>query len=143
MLQLLALIPGVLSLLTSVNEKWFDAKVKITQAKIGGDTTVATELVKAESAADAQRTTRLQAIAGSRVLVWLVVAFAAPLVIYEWQVIVIDIVWLRGQCGGHGQVPCTDPIRGMVGEWANTIIIAIFGATSGLALGSMYFNRRQ
>lgn len=127
-LALIGAIPGIGSVITFVTGKVFDAKVAITTAKIGGDRDTAVAIVKAGTEAEQQRVAALGVIAGSAVLTLLVVAFAGPLVIFMWKVVVWDIVLGLGT---------TDPIKGQVAEWANTIIYSIFGSGTALAVGRM------
>src|SRR5258705_13891258 len=105
MLAFLGALPVIGSIVTGITSALFDAKVKITQARIGGDRDVAIELVKASTAANEQRNTGLSIFASNKWLMVLLFAFAAPLVIFEWKVIVHDIVL------GWGS---TDPLRGQV-----------------------------
>jgi hypothetical protein len=125
MLALLGLIPGLLGVIERWQKNKYDAEVAITTAKIGGDRDVAVAQIKGQSS-------RFAAVAGSKLLTILVVAFAAPLVIYINKVVVWDIVLGLGT---------TDPIKGQVADWANTIIAFIFGAPTALALGKMFFSR--
>jgi hypothetical protein len=128
LLALLGAIPGIGSIVTFIVGKVFDAKVAITTAKIGGDRDTAVAIINASAVAEHERTAALGVIAGSTILTLLVVAFAGPLVIFMWKVIVWDIVLGLGT---------TDPIRGQVAEWANTIILSIFGSGTVLAAGKM------
>jgi hypothetical protein len=122
---LLGLIPGLLDLVKNWQKNKYDAQVAITTAKVGGDRDVAVAAIQGQS-------TRLAAVAGSKILTLLVVAFAAPLVIYINKVVVWDIVLGLGS---------TDPIKGQVAEWANTIIAFVFGAPTLLVLGRMFSSR--
>jgi hypothetical protein len=130
-LALLGAIPGIGSVVTFVVGKVFDAKVSIATAKIGGDKETAVAIVKASETAEQQRVAALGVIAGSTVLTLLLVAFAAPLVIFVWKVVVWDIVLKLG---------VTDPIKGQVAEWANTIIYSVFGSGTVLATSRMTLN---
>ncbi len=132
-MTLIGLIPGLTSLFTKFAELRYSAQVQITQAKVGGDRDVAVKLVDAAAVRERETTSRLAIIAGSRLLTLLVLSFAAPLLIFEWKVVVWDIVL------GWGT---TDAIRGQVADWANTIIAAIFGTTGAVAIGHMWFNRK-
>lgn len=134
---LLTLIPKLLGVFETWTTKVYDAKVAITTAKIGGDKEVAINLVKAAVASDQARVTALQTFAGSRPLMFIVIAFALPFIIFEWKVVVWDNVL---QYFTHGN---TDPIKGQVADWATTIIGFLFGAATTVALGNMYFNRKQ
>jgi protein-disulfide isomerase len=129
-LGLLGFIPGVLSFAQSITSSIYDAKVRILTAKVGGDRDVAVSLIHA----DAQKSTAwYQAIGTNKYLMFLVVGFALPWMVYEWKVVVYDVVL------GWGS---TDVIGGRVGDWGQTIIISIFGSGTTVALGQMYFNRR-
>jgi len=134
--SLISVIPGVTTLLTTVSEKAFDARVKLTQAKTGADRDVAIEIVRAATKEEELSTTRLQVAAGSKILLFLIVGFALPWIFYEWRVVFYDNVWL----GGAGDTPA---IRGQVGEWGGVIIASLFGSATAVTLGSMWFNRRQ
>jgi len=118
-------LPSLTGLAAQFETAWFNSKVAITQAKVGGDAAVATQIMIAAQQADIQQANKLKTISGSALLTWLVILFAAPLVIFEWKVIVYDIVL------GWGT---TDPIRGEVKDWATTIIASLFGSATVLSL---------
>lgn len=127
-------IPGLSAIITSITSAYFNSKVQLTQARIGGDVTVATALVAAAAHADATNVDRLKVIAGSWILSFLTVGFAVPYMIYEWQCIVYDKLWMDG----HHK---TDPLTGDISAWGTTIIGCLFGAGTVLTAGHMYFNR--
>lgn len=131
MLALLGALPFVGNLITAVVNAFYNAKVSIATAQIGGDRDKAVELVKAAAAAEHERSTALSVIAGNKLLAFLVVAFAAPLVIFEWKVIVVDTVFNAGT---------TFPIKGQVADWANTIIWSIFGSAGFASAASVVAN---
>lgn len=135
-LTLLGLIPGLSTLLQGILNAWFNAKVAITTAKIGGDTAVATEIVRAAAKEGETRVNLLTALASSQILLAIVVGFALPFIIYEWKVVAYDIVWMGGTTS-------TDPIRGNVADWGTTIITCLFGSGTALTLGHMWFNRKD
>ena len=128
----LGAIPGIGSAITFVVGKVYDAKVAIKTAQIGGDVTVATTMVNATVLADQTRIQGLRVIAGSWVLSFLTVGFAVPFMVYEWKVVVYDVVLKLG---------FTDAIHGAVIDWGGTIIACLFGSGTVLAAGHMYFNR--
>lgn len=130
----LGVIPGISSIVSSITTAWFNSKVMITTAKIGGDTAVATALVAAESKDFATNVDRLKVIASSKVLMFLIVGFAFPWIVMEWKVIVWDTIL------GWG---VTAPIRGTIGDWGGLIISCLFGAGTAMHVGGMYFNRKQ
>ncbi len=43
----------------------------------------------------------------------------------------------------YGVYGFTPPIKGNVGDWAGVIICGIFGTGSVMAVGQMFFNRRE
>jgi hypothetical protein len=143
MLALLGAIPIIGQMITGVMTAMFNAKVKITQAKIGGDRDVAVELVKKAQLDRHDDVTALSIFASNPLLSFLLIGFAAPLVIYIWKIIVVDKIL------GPGCLPLhsfcwkgnTDPITGDVADWAKTIIAFLFGSGTTMALGKMWFNR--
>jgi hypothetical protein len=132
---LVAFIPGLSSLVTSITTAFFNAKVQITQAKIGGDRDVAVKLVQAAAQQEHENGAKLATIAGSRLLTVMLIMFAIPIVAFEWKVVIWDIV-LGPLTGGN-----TDPIKGQVADWATTIIAFLFGAPTVMSLGRMWFSR--
>lgn len=132
-LQLIGIIPGLTGLAQSWVNKSYDAKVAITTAKIGGDRDVAVALVKAAAESEHSSVGRLQAIASSKGLMFLIIAFALPWVAYEWKVVVWDNIL---------QLGTTPAIRGNVGEWGGVIIASLFGSGTVLAAARMYFNKQ-
>lgn len=130
----LGLIPGLSTLVTSITNAWFNSKVQITTAKIGGDTAVATQLVIAAQKEYETNVSRLSVLAGSKALMFLILGFALPWMIFEWKVILWDKIL------GWGS---TDPVLGEVGTWGHIIIMCLFGSGTSLAVGNMYFNRKN
>jgi len=132
-MTLIGLIPGLTSLASGIVSTVFNAKVQITQAKIGGDRDVAVKLVQAAAQQEHEDTAKLGIIAGNTLLTVLLVLFAIPLVAFEWKVIVWDKLLSWGS---------TDPITGQVADWANTVIYFLFGAPTVMGLGKMWFARK-
>jgi hypothetical protein len=130
---ILALIPGINTLVTSITTAFFNAKVQITQARIGGDRDVAVKLVQAAAAQDHEDTARLGIIASNKLLTFLLIAMALPLVAFEWKVIVWDKML------GWGSTP---ELSGQVASWAQSIIYFLFGAPTAVAIGKMWFSRK-
>lgn len=129
---LLAAIPGLSSLVGAFTTAYFNAKVRITTARIGGDTTVATQLVKSSSQDYATNADRWKTYAASKWLTLLIFLFAMPWIIMEWKVIVWDTVLDWG---------VTMPVKGEIGSWGHIIIISLFGSGTTLAVGHLYFDR--
>lgn len=131
---ILALIPGLNTLVTSITTSFFNAKVQITQAKIGGNRDVAVKLVQAAAVQDHENTTRLGIIASNKLLTFLLIAMALPLVGFEWKVIVWDKML------GWGATP---ELSGQVASWAQSVIYFLFGAPTAVAIGKMWFGRKD
>jgi hypothetical protein len=134
-MAILALIPGLSTLVSSITSAYFNAKVKLVTARIGGDRDTATKLVQGAAAADHENTTRLGILAGNKVLTLMLIGFATPIMIFEWKVIIWDVVlayWTNGS---------TDAIHGQVADWMTTIISFLFGSATVMGIGRMYFGR--
>lgn len=137
MLAFLAAIPGLRwigDVVNNITTSWFNAKVRMVQARIGGDRDVAVKLVTAASVQAHENTSRLGIIASNKLLTVLLIAFAIPLVGYEWQVIVLNKMLHYGS---------VDPIKGQVSDWANQIIWFLFGSPTVLGIGKMWFSRNK
>lgn len=133
-MTILHLIPGLSTLATGWVTAAYNAKVAITTARIGGDVTMATTMVNAAAVAEGARVRGLQAIAGSKALLFLTLGFALPWVAYEAKVVMWDTML------GWGSTPA---IHGAVGDWATTIITCLFGSNTILATGHLFFNRKD
>lgn len=133
-LALLRLIPVVGGFAEKIASAWFNAKVQITQARIGGDRDVAVALVKQSETTIHENTERLRVIAGNRLLTVLVVGFGGSLLFYYAK----GVVW--DSALGLGSTPA---LRGQLAEWSNQIIYSLFGSTTALALGHMWFANRS
>jgi hypothetical protein len=118
---LLALIPG----LTNVFQWWFKAKADVELAKINGRAQVGSAAVEAAAQEAEGRARTWGVIGANKLLVAVIVAFALPIIIFEWKVVVWDTVLLYGT---------TDPIRGQVADWMNVIIGSVFGSSTVLAV---------
>lgn len=140
-LTLLGLIPGVLNLVSGFQSAYFDAKVRIFMARTGAEKDVAVTAIQAAAQSDHETTSRLAIIASNRVLMGILLALIIPYIAWEWSAIMVDIVWLRGKCGTGFDLPCTDPIKGQLAEWGNTIIASVTGSGTALGVAKMYFNR--
>jgi hypothetical protein len=138
-MALLGLIPGLSSLVSSITTAIFDAKVKITQAKIGGDRDVAVKLVQAAAEQEHENTARLSIIAGNKLLTFLLIAFAMPIVIWFNKIVSWDIVLAPIITGETGM---TDPIKGQALEIVKIVIYFLFGAPTVMGIGKMWFTRK-
>lgn len=151
MLAFFSAIPIIGKIVTGITTAWFNAKVKLVTARVGGDVNVATALVKGAAAADHESTARLGIIASNKILTMMMVGFATPLIIFVWKIVVVDKVIGPGCIGWHPfgweviadhcWIGKTDPITGDVASWASAIIASLFGSGTVLAIGKMYFGR--
>lgn len=140
---ILAFFQAVPALIGGVNNfvsKYYDAKVQITAARIGGDVDVAKALVSGVIAEGSTRVEFLRAVSQSKFLMLLVGGFAVPWIVYQAKVVLWDNIICFWIYGSYGYTP---PITGVVGEWAGLIIGGIFGTGSVMAVGQMFFNRRE
>lgn len=103
--------------------KYFDAKVQMLAARIGGDTEQAKAILSAGVIEGQTRVQGLAVIASSKVLLFLFVGFALPFMLFEWQAIVYDKLWMHG-------LTKTDPITGGLVDWGNAVIYALFGTST-------------
>lgn len=139
----LLLIPGVLSTVEKLQRNWFDAKVRITAARIGGDVERAKAIVSLGTTEIHERNVWLSIIASSPLLTCLIILFASPFAIFIWKVVVVDIVIGPGCVFGACWNGLTDPIRGQVADWGNTIIVSIFGSGTAVTLSKMIMANRS
>lgn len=130
------MIPGISTIVSSITTAYFNSKVMIKTAQIGGDVAVAQQIVRSTVDAEAVRVEGLKVIGSSWVLSFLVVGFALPWIAYEWRVVVWDNVIMVGASS-------TPAIKGQVSDWATTIITCLFGSGTVLTAGHMYFNRKD
>lgn len=127
-------VPALMGGINNFTNKYYDAKVAITTAQIGGDVKVAEQLVSGVVKEGETRVEFLKAVGQSKFLSFLIGGFAAPFMIYIWKVVVWDIVLQWG---------ATDAIRGNVAEWGGLIIASIFGSATVMGAGHLFFNRKK
>lgn len=133
-------IPAIMGGINNFTTKYYDAKVQITTARIGGDVNVAKQLVTGVVTEGQTRVEFLKAVSQSKFLMLLVGGFALPWMAYEWKVVLWDNVLCFHFYGVYGFTP---PVKGVVADWAGLIIGGIFGTGSVIAVGQMFFNRKQ
>lgn len=131
-------IPAITGGITAFSNAYFNAKVQLTAARIGGDVTVVSAMLTAAGMEQQARVAGLSVIASSKTLLFLVVAFAGPWIVYEWKVVAWDNVFAFMIYGVYGSTP---PIKGDVAGWATVIITSLFGSGTAVTIGHMYFNR--
>ena len=130
------MIPGLSNIVTALTAAFFNAKVSLVQARTGADVAVAKALVTAAVTDNQTSVGRLRVIAGSWVLSFLTIGFALPYMIYVWQCIVYDTVWMHG-------LTRTNPLGNDMSAWGATIIACLFGSGTVLTAGHMYFSRNK
>lgn len=131
-----ALVHGVEAFTTA----YYDAKVKITTARIGGDVDVAKQMVTGIVAEGQTRVEFLKVVSQSKFLMFIVGGFALPWIVYEWKVVLWDNMLHFTLYGVYGFTPT---IKGLVADWAGLILGGIFGTGGVMAIGQMYFNRKE
>jgi hypothetical protein len=133
-------IPVITGGINNFVSKYYDAKVQITTARIGGDVSVAKQMVSGVVAEGQTRVEFLKTVSQSKFLMVLVGGFAAPWIAYEWKVVLWDNMLCLAIYGVTGFTPT---IHGLVADWAGVILAGIFGTGSVMAVGQMFFNRKE
>lgn len=133
-------IPAITGGINNFVSKYYDAKVQITTARIGGDVDIAKALVSGVVAEGGVRVEFLKTVSQSKFLMILVGGFALPWIAYEWKVVLWDNMLCLAVYGVTGFTPT---IKGLVADWAGVILAGIFGTGSVMAVGQMFFNRKQ
>ena len=131
-------IPAITGGITAFTTAYYDAKV--VTARVGGDVSVAKQLVTGVVAEGQVRVEFLRVVSQSKFLMFLVGGFAFPWMFYQAKVVMWDKIICKWVLGVYGFTP---PVDGTVGEWAPIIIGGIFGTGSVMAVGQMFFNRRE
>jgi hypothetical protein len=132
MFALLGALPAIGNIVTGITTAFFNAKVSLVQARIGGDRDVAVKLVAAAAQQEHENTAKLGIFASNKFLTALLIAFAIPLVGFEWKIYIWDTML------GWGSTPA---VHGQVADWGNTVIYFLFGAPTVMGIGKMWFGR--
>lgn len=133
-------VPAITGGITAFTQAYYDAKVQIVKARVGGDVEVAKQLVTGIVTEGQTRVEFLKAVSQSKFLMAIVGGFAFPWIVYEWKVVLWDNMahfWIYGVYG------FTPEIKGLVATWAGLILGGIFGTGGVMAIGHMFFNRRE
>ncbi len=133
-------VPAITGGINNFVSKYYDAKVQITTARIGGDVNVAKQMVTGVVAEGQTRVEFLKVVSQSKFLMFIVGGFAFPWMFYQAKVVMWDKIICMWVMGSYGFTPTVD---GIVGTWAGVIIAGIFGTGGVMAVGQMFFNRKQ
>ena len=126
-------LPSVVNGFTAFSDKYFDTKVKMLAAKIGGDVEMAKGMLVAEVQNNQTKVGWLSVVAGSPILSFVVVGFAFPFIFYLNKVVVYDI------CLGLGSTPAMK--YELLTNWGGIIISGIFVTTTGVGAVQAWVNR--
>lgn len=133
-------IPAITGGITAFTQAYYNAKVQITTARIGGDVDVAKQMVTGIVAEGQARVEFLRVVSQSKFLMFLVGGFAFPWMFYQAKVVMWDKIICMWIMGVYGFTPA---VAGTVGDWAGVIIAGIFGTGGVMAVGQMFFNRKE
>src|SRR4051812_35019201 len=112
-------IPAITGGINNFVSKYYDAKVQITTARIGGDVSVAKQMVSGVVAEGQTRVEFLKVVSQSKFLMCLVGGFAFPWIAYEWKV----VLWDNMLCVLiYGVTGFTPTIHGLVADWSGVIL---------------------
>ncbi len=128
-------VPAIFGGLNNFVSHYYDAKVQMFAARIGGDVAAAKAMLAAEAQNNLTKVSWLQAVAASPILSCVVVGFAFPFIFYLNKVIVYDI------CLGLGSTPVLK--YELLTQWGGVIIGGIFVTTGAVGAVQTYVNRRS
>lgn len=124
LLALIAAIPGIGTIVTTVTNAFFNAQVQLKVSKYNVDRDVAVAMIQEESKITEGRAKIWGVIGASKMLTLLVFIFAIPVAWYEIKVIVYDTILGLGT---------TEAIKGDVATWMNSVVYSLFGSATALA----------
>lgn len=127
--------PAIIGGVTAFANKYYDCKVQMYAARIGGDVEAAKAMLAAEVQNNMTKVGWLQAVGASPVLSFIVVGFAFPFIFYLNKVIVYDI------CLGLGSTPMLK--YELLTQWGGVIIGGIFITSGTVGAVQTYVNRKQ
>jgi hypothetical protein len=140
-------IPSITGGVTAFTQAFYNAKVQIIQAKIGGDTEVTKAVVNQAAVEAHESNVRLSTIAGNKILLWVFALYLIPPGIYRAKIYLIDKLVGPGSFNFLWLWPIswegmTDPLgAGDVAASDHVIISFMFGSATALAIGHMWFSR--
>jgi hypothetical protein len=127
-------VPSLVHGVEAFTKTYYDARVKITTARIGGDVEMAKQIVSGVVAEGQTRVEWLRVVSQSKFLMWMVGAWSAPWIVYEWKVVLWDNIVCYAIYGVYGFTPM---IKGLTAEWAGLILGGIFGTGGVMAAASL------
>lgn len=139
----LSLIPGIGNFIVNAEKVFFDAKVRLVSIRTGADVNIATQLIQGQAQADARNVQRLSIFASNKILMFILVGFAIPIVFWFNKAVAYDkiiCVWI------WGTTCSTDELKGEVLEITRTVIYFLFGTPAVMGLGKMgmaWFSRAK
>lgn len=133
-------VPALVGGVTAFSQAFFNAKVEMVKARVGGDVDVAKQLVSGVATEGQARIEFLKTVGQSKFLMWLIGSFAFPWAFYQGKVVLWDNIVCHWFYGVYGFTPA---VSGNVGEWSGLIIGSIFGSATVIGVGQMFFNRKE
>jgi len=133
-------VPSLVHGFEAFTKAHYDAKVKITQARVGGDRDVAVAIVNGMGAEGANRNEFWRVVTQSKFMMALVFAWSFPWIVFEWKVILWDKILCHAFYGVYGYTP---PVEGLVADWAGLILGGLFGTGGVMAAGALFSNWRK
>lgn len=126
-------IPSLVHGVEAFTKSYYDSKVKMYAARIGGDVEAAKAMLLAEVQNNQAKVGWLSVIASSPILSFVVVGFAFPFIFYLNKVIVYDI------CLGLGSTPALK--YDLLTNWGGIIISGIFITSTGVGAVQAWVNK--
>lgn len=127
-------IPSLVHGVEAFTTKYYDVKLKMYTARVGGDVEAGKAMLNAETQNNSTKVGWLSVIAASPILSFVVVGFAFPFIFYLNKVIVWDL------CLGLGTTPMLK--YEILTEWGRVIIGGIFVTTTGVGAVQAWVNRK-
>lgn len=128
-------IPAITGGVNNFVTRYYDAKVQIVTARVGGNVEVAKALVSGVVAEGQTRVEFLRVVSQSKFLMWLIGSWSAPWIFYQAKVVAWDNILAMAILGRYGYTP---PIEGFVAAWSGVILTGIFGTGGVMAAGALF-----
>jgi len=124
-------VPAITGGINNFVNKYYDAKVQLVTARVGGDAEMAKALVAGVVDEKKVSVSFLHEVANSKFLMFLIGGFALPIMIWFGKCVVWDTVL------GLGSTP---PLYGQVATMANIVVGGIFGV-GGVSMLTTVFSQ--